>query len=186
MKVFVISLERAKRRRKYLEEHLNALGMEYELVDAVDGRMLTQDEIEKHCDMEAVRKSPQWLNSGAIGCALSHYEAYRRIVEQNIDCALILEDDVLLPQNILMILDEVEKRIKDKEVILLYYASHRKCFFSTVGQEKIIDGALCYPMDIAQPITTAAYVIKNQAAKNLKGLIKPIRVFSNPVIIGLL
>ena len=35
-------------------------------------------------------------NSGAVGCFLSHYKAWNKIIESNLDLALILEDDIVI------------------------------------------------------------------------------------------
>ena len=37
--IYVISLKRAKERRIYIKKHLDALNLEYIIVDAVDGKL---------------------------------------------------------------------------------------------------------------------------------------------------
>ncbi|HTB32181.1 MAG TPA: glycosyltransferase family 25 protein, partial [Bacteroidia bacterium] len=128
-------------------------------------------------DMEEVNKLRWWLTNGAIGCALSHYKAYEYIIENNLKYAFILEDDAVMPENTGQILQEIENKILDNEIILLYYASFSPCKLSTVGKVNLTKKeSLVYPIDITQTITATAYIITNKAAKNMLDMIKPIRV----------
>lgn len=86
--VFVISLARATDRRADIAGRLNAAGINYELVDAVDGATL---------DLDALgdRIVNRQLTPGQIACFLSHCNLWRRMVDERIPCALILEDDAV-------------------------------------------------------------------------------------------
>lgn len=88
--IFVISLASARLRRERICRHLNDLGLDYELIDAVDGRSLSADELAATV-VPACRCSP-----GEIGCYMSHLRAYRRICETGAHAGLILEDDARL------------------------------------------------------------------------------------------
>jgi glycosyl transferase family 25 len=88
--VFIISLTRATDRRESIGAHLKKLGVEFEFVDAVEGKAMPATEIQRLL-APGVSLSP-----GQVGCYLSHLEAYRRIVERQIPVALILEDDARL------------------------------------------------------------------------------------------
>ncbi|PPS58612.1 hypothetical protein CRX72_19935 [Pantoea sp. BRM17] len=65
---------------------LDALNLDYEFVEAVDGTLMTADE-------RAAASAP--INyaflPGEIGCALSHQKIYQKIVDSNIEAAMILE-----------------------------------------------------------------------------------------------
>lgn len=73
-----------------MEKHLSELGLEFEMLDAVDGNSLSEQEI-KNLLAPGANYIP-----GVVGCYLSHINAYQRIIDQNIDMALILEDDARL------------------------------------------------------------------------------------------
>src|SRR5437868_5078928 len=96
--IFVISLAAAPLRRQRICEHLESLGLTYSLVDAVDGRSLTPVEL-KAVDGTGGRSPP-----GQIGCYLSHFAVYRRIVEEGLSISLILEDDARLSPRIVPLL----------------------------------------------------------------------------------
>jgi len=96
--VFVISLVRDADRRATISAHLNKFGVEFEFVDAVEGKALPAGEIE---GMLAPGAS---MTPGQVGCYLSHLETYRRIVERKIPVSLILEDDARLSVSALKLL----------------------------------------------------------------------------------
>lgn len=88
--IFVISLARAPDRRNAISEHLCDLGLKFEIVDAVDGATLS--------DTQCASLLANGINyvRGVIGCYLSHINLYEKIIQENIDVALILEDDARL------------------------------------------------------------------------------------------
>ena len=43
--MFIIHLKRAKKRRAYVDEIISKLNIETEIIDAVDGRLLTENKI---------------------------------------------------------------------------------------------------------------------------------------------
>jgi GR25 family glycosyltransferase involved in LPS biosynthesis len=87
--VFVISLARSPDRRVAIRAHLDRLGVDYEIIDAIDGKSL--DPIVFHRLTEG-----RTIHAGAVGCYLSHINVYKKVVEKNMGVALILEDDAVL------------------------------------------------------------------------------------------
>lgn len=87
--VFVISLATAIDRRACMRSHLDALGLQYEIIDAVRGDALSQPYRQ---EVNPARN----MSDGQIGCYLSHIHIYERLIEQQIPVALILEDDTVL------------------------------------------------------------------------------------------
>jgi glycosyl transferase family 25 len=176
MKTYVITLERSIERYRYIKKHVIERLLDYEIIPAVDGSKLKEDDLIKLTDYEKVKRLRWWLTDGAIGCALSHLNAYQAFLNTNDNAAFIIEDDVNLPADINNLLFEIEKVVRPDEIILLYYTSFKPTKFSTVGSVKLSKGGLYYPMDIGEPISAAAYTIGKEAALNLKNKILPIRV----------
>lgn len=84
--VFAISLARATERRRGLERHLRRLSVSFECVDAVDGQRLALPDL--------ARVAPDCgIPRGQVGCCLSHFGIYERIVAERIPVACIMEDD---------------------------------------------------------------------------------------------
>ncbi len=96
--VFVINLKRSAHRRARMEKQLKACNVRYEFIEAVDGNQLSAGEIaEAQARGSGImekfpRRNP--LLPGEIGCALSHLQVYEKIVAEDRDYALILEDDL--------------------------------------------------------------------------------------------
>ncbi len=100
--IFVINMPRDVERRRHITGLLDGLGLAAEFVTAVDGRLLTAADRAAYDRDRALRIYGVEMKDSEIGCFLSHYRIYQRMVADSIDMALILEDDVsiesVLPQ----------------------------------------------------------------------------------------
>lgn len=177
MKTFIISLERAKERRSYIIQHISQFNLDYQLIDAIDGDTLTQQDIEINCDIQKVNQLRWWLSNSAIGCALSHYNAYKEYLKTGDKAGFIVEDDVMLPLGINKILDDVEAAINENEIILLHYSSAQPIEISIQARHELSSGTLMYPLNFFG--SAAAYVIGWKAAQSLIKDIRPISVTSD-------
>jgi GR25 family glycosyltransferase involved in LPS biosynthesis len=93
-KAFILHLERARQRRAQAELLRASVRMPAEILPAVDGTSLSEAEIDK----AYVRQlhAPRFyfgLNRAEIGAFLSHRAAWRRIVDDGLDYAVVFEDD---------------------------------------------------------------------------------------------
>lgn len=113
MHIFVINLEKDITRREFISGQLEKLGLLYEIVPAVYGKMLSTEERARHYnERKAKRHQSRILASAEIGCALSHLKVYRFMIERGIEYALVLEDDVSLPSNLNEFLDDCAKLLR--------------------------------------------------------------------------
>jgi glycosyl transferase, family 25 len=96
IKCFIIHLQRANKRKKFVKEIINNVPIISEIINAVDGNSLSEKKINSILSNKKIYnpKYPFKLNPGEIGCFLSHREAWRRIVDQKLEAGLIIEDDV--------------------------------------------------------------------------------------------
>lgn len=109
MKVFVINLQSSTERRATIEEQLKKTGLDWEIFPAFDGRNLTENEREDIYDEKRAKKiTGRILSNGEIGCAMSHRNIYRKMVEDNIKKAVILEDDIILAPDFKKVAEELE------------------------------------------------------------------------------
>lgn len=74
--------------------------------EAVDGRIMTANEIASHFDAARAEIAYGPMARAEIGTTLSHLGIYRQMIAQNIPCAVILEDDVLLAEDFSDLLDD--------------------------------------------------------------------------------
>ena len=95
--IFCISLARDVGRRSRMISRLDEIGVNYEIINAVDGRELDLSTLGNQLRQDiAYRKYKRHLTAGEIGCYLSHLNLLERIVAENIPAAIVIEDDALL------------------------------------------------------------------------------------------
>jgi len=99
-KVFVINLARSPNRLASVSARLIAMDVPFERIEAVDGNTLSDNIIEQVSPARIVRKTYyRALSKGEIACSLSHRKAWKKIVDDGLDFAIVLEDDVILLDN---------------------------------------------------------------------------------------
>ncbi|EKT57307.1 glycosyltransferase family 25 protein [Providencia sneebia] len=163
MNTFIINLSERNDRKKFMLDQLNNLKLDYQFIEAIDGRKLSGDEINK----VALNFKDSYLTKGEIGCALSHLKVYKKIIDEKIDIALILEDDAILPSNIETIINEI-KAIDNNQKPNIYLLSNAKKF---IKNEKLSNNIY----RIKDASAAHAYIINAKAAKNLISKLYPIR-----------
>lgn len=75
-----------------METQMINQGMDYEIINAVDGSSYEKSKVSWLCD--------KFCTNTMIGCMLSHIKCWEYIVEKDLDYALILEDDVKLQDDV--------------------------------------------------------------------------------------
>lgn len=99
-KIYVINLARSADRWGKISNQLSSMGLEYERIEAVEGRHLSESEIKNYFDGKKFELvSSHELVAGEVGCALSHINIWQKIVNENQTGAIILEDDVVLKES---------------------------------------------------------------------------------------
>jgi glycosyl transferase family 25 len=102
-------MEKEIKRRISIVEQFRRFNLEFEFVAGVDGHSLSQDALRRdYHPQKALRTQCRELVPSEIGCALSHLAVYRRMVRHCIPMALVLEDDVVLPDELPMVLSAIE------------------------------------------------------------------------------
>jgi glycosyl transferase family 25 len=78
----------------------------------VYAKEMTEDEIAQVYDDIKSRKEREGkpLNRGEIGCALSHFKVYQKIIDENLPYALIFEDDACIDKSFLKIYHKLSKK----------------------------------------------------------------------------
>lgn len=115
---------------------MNKYGLEYEFFDAVDGNLLTYDYVSKCRARSDGWYHQDWgkahsMKPGEIGVALSHLGIYKKIIEEQIEWAVILEDDVVFDQRLKNILKHqkgIDRLMKKFDLVLLGYCGNDNNF----------------------------------------------------------
>lgn len=161
IKIFLISHPNFGERYRYIVRHVSEVSkLPWEVV-GVDGRELARE------PEFSARVAGSNLSPGAIGCALAHRRAYERMQETGLSAAMVVEDDVQLPENIDQIARELANRIRPGEVIQLHNPMIGKSRFSRRNADQVLGMRLIYPMSPRSIRSASAYIITLQAAKRI-------------------
>lgn len=189
--IFVVNLKRSPERRQRIEKEMSNnhffKGINFDFIEAVDGQTIT---LENEPLLKEVKIVEKWkepymgrhITKGEVGCALSHYKIWKKMVDESIDNVLVLEDDIEFLEvkcnsdnldNLTIIddnkkyyytslLDSVEKEIKENNLSYdLFYLGRRVLSSST---EEKVSQHICKPK---YSYCTHSYVITLQGAKKL-------------------
>lgn len=97
--IFCINLERSKERLKKIKEKARNENININFYKAVDGNKLKNTDIKKLCTDNYYKEIMRNSKYGNIGCYLSHLNLWKKINNENIDYALIIEDDIVFCKN---------------------------------------------------------------------------------------
>tara|TARA_B100001057_G_scaffold23353_3_gene21614 strand:- start:3688 stop:6402 length:2715 start_codon:yes stop_codon:yes gene_type:complete len=159
MKIFVINLSSATEKRETMKNTLDQYTKEYIFFEAIDGKNVKDTEYTINLD---------WFNPcgnnhttcGEIGCALSHYSIWKMMIDENIEQALILEDDIVINNpDFISIIEKIPINMYD-----LIYVGRKKT--TDIKEEQAIDihSSLVKP---TFSYWTCAYVLTLSGAKKL-------------------
>lgn len=168
MKIFIVNLKKSVERRLKMEAQLNALGLSAEFIDAVDGRLMSEDE--KRSVTADVNYA---FLPGEIGCALSHQKIYKKMIDENIDNALILEDDVVLNEEFKNVMEQITVPDVRPSVILL---SRSNKFFKKPLKKLTRKHSLHKTLHAT---TAHSYIINKSAANSLLNGLSPVWIVAD-------
>ena len=172
-KFFVINLDSKPDRLEDVSKQLHQYGIEFERFSAVMGSELDQSTIEEFYDAKGnARKYYKEMSVGEIGCYLSHIQLWKRIIEENLDFAVILEDDLTVKPEIASLINAIA-RLKNWDYIKLAGPKGKK-----VIDKQPIDNTFSLAYYNKTPIGTAAQAVSKQGAQRL---LKTTQPFIRPV-----
>lgn len=166
IRTYVINLPQAQERRESILKETGRIAcLDVEMVNAVYGKELTKEEIDRLFDTRSYSKRyRRSVLPGEIGCTLSHQECYKRLLDSVNNFALILEDDACFVQGAFSenFSESVTGFMQNTEpLILLLHAD-----FEYVGKGKKI--CECYDLyKIRNALYATAYLINRSAAQLL-------------------
>ncbi|RYU67848.1 glycosyltransferase family 25 protein [Aliivibrio finisterrensis] len=156
--IYVISLKTATDRRESIQQQFDAIDMDFEFFDAIDGRKGEHSLFEKYNRKKRLRYKGCELTKGELGCFASHYLLWEKCVQLN-QSIVVIEDDAQLEPNFK---DDIEKilNIKKHEYLRLFVNGRYRPFNNLEYH---------HGFDIVQykrgPGATRAYLLYPQAAR---------------------
>ena len=147
--VFIISLLASEKRRNSCIEHCHSINLDpiwfkavngYEILENIkkekDERFPPQDNEFKLLSSVTLRLAlgqkvtvNDQLTAGELGCALSHLRIYKKMIDEKIETALILEDDCELLPAFKDILPEILIHVKKWDIVQILHNSGIRDFF---------------------------------------------------------
>lgn len=115
--IYVINLPRSQDRAKNMRQRLEALGLCFRFIEAVDGQKLSSEERQRYDPRPRRSIGAADLLDTEIACVLSHRKAWQTLLDEGAPFALILEDDVLLSQDTPRILAELSSIMQQTELL---------------------------------------------------------------------
>jgi glycosyl transferase family 25 len=119
MQILIINLANATARRKFQEDQLLNLGLDFEILNAVSTDDIS-DKIYKYHYFDWQRP----LRNVEVACYYSHRSAWQEIIDNN-KPALILEDDALLSKHSSDVLESLEE-FTDADFVQLEIRNRKK------------------------------------------------------------
>ena len=173
--VFVINLDKSPERMATISKRLDKLDIPFERISGVYGADLSEEEIAKYyCTKLNKKNYRRPLGLGEIGCYISHIKSWQTIVDRQLHCALILEDDIVIEDGLAELASELGKSSDTFDIVK---------FFNKKTNPKIVDSVdftskykLCRFKKI--PIGNYAQLISLSGAKKL---LKAYEKFGRPV-----
>ncbi len=171
--IFVINMARETERMKSVATELERAGLTFERFEAIDGRKVSAEErLNIYSDRWYRMMHGCSIPPGEFGCVLSHRAIYQRMIDENISCALILEDDVIFQPDLAKRLVEIENTTQDFDMMQL---------FSFRRPDRFVRKSQSSELEIRKfknlHASTAAYMMRLTGAKKLMRISK---VRTNP------
>ena len=147
-KIFVINLNESTERLERLKSEFERIGLDFERIPAVDGRKLSENQILEHYSSKLNRKKyfvP--LSKPEIGLYMSHLKACEKIISENLDFGIILEDDIVLKEGF-QIVPQVLSSLK-----------HRWNYIKLIspGKKKKIKARIQIPVELPAKLSIPKY-----------------------------
>lgn len=174
-KAFIIHLERAQSRWAAVKTLRETLPVESEILPAVDGQSLSPEAVE--AAYTRARFSPLYpfaLGLPEIGAFLSHRQAWRRIVAENLDFAFVFEDDAAINPVLFASLVEFAAAERLRWDYALIPAAGREPLGAVIAR----DGVHSLLRPRAPPLRAIGQLVSRTAAERLLAITAP---FDRPV-----
>ncbi|WP_417441793.1 glycosyltransferase family 25 protein [Idiomarina sp.] len=181
--IFLINLDRSTERLQRASDQIEKTGFTFERVAAVDGATLTDDKIAEVFDAKTAKRRFQYnLTAGEIGCYLSHIKCWEKIIEDDLDYAVILEDDLLLDRQFASVISTIPQLKSDWHYLKLscpFKPRPYKATETVMGDDNLDVSLVNYKKS---PTGTVAQVVSREGAKRLLAKKPP---FFRPIDIDL-
>jgi glycosyl transferase family 25 len=115
IKILIISLKKDIERREKLLQILKGYEQYYVFIDAVLGKELDYQYLQSLPIHQVEKRKKRLVIPSEIGCTLSHLKAFKYIIDNKLEAACILEDDVILGPRFIQFIESINT--EDQKII---------------------------------------------------------------------
>ena len=176
----MINLEKNHDRMLIMHAQLKRLGIEYDRVDALYGKDMDSESKRRavsafrwHCGIGRSARDAE------IGCALSHYKIYQRMIDEDIGVACIMEDDVVLGDDANRVLRELQGLLDVQQPIVYLLSDHSRdgqMGIMKLAELNMVSGSPVSLIKSKHDWGTECYCITKIAARNILRWNFPLKV----------
>lgn len=163
MRLVIVSLPSATKRRALMEEEFSRLQMPFQFYDAFDGATLS-DEQKSVVDYSAMRRNARYYPlPGSIANWLTQMAIFKEFADSGDPVLAIFEDDVRLDDGIKHVLSALSDDMRGFDIIKLSWYKRQRKF------HKFVDISPSHSVGIIDGYDNGsdAYVIRQSAARHL-------------------
>lgn len=168
IQIFIINLKKDSKKKEHMQKHCEKNYLNPIFIEAIYGNDLNKNTISQVYSKDlALKYTGRELTKGEIGTALSHLGIYRQMIDQKIQTALILEDDVDFEINNQDLIGIIEKLPRDWECVMLGHHTKRSRDIDTLASfwnKKQIDENLQCVRFAEQPWGGYGYILNQDGA----------------------
>ncbi len=177
MITYLINLKRAKDRLESVSEYFKNADIEFNLLEAVDGKQLSLP-LSNFNETKYKLMHGKKPNLGEIGCYLSHLKALELFIKTDEHHALICEDDIEFLPNLRKIIDNALSSKINFDLLRLSGGSDKKRERGSPIKLKRIEGEYHLALNFTFKPGTGCYVINKKGAK---AILKKLHKISLPI-----
>lgn len=169
--IFIVSLPQSNRRYD-INKKLSKYSFQYE--DAIYGKILGEQYLQELNNHQWIKNNYRRdLTFGEVGCALSHRNIYKKIIDQNIPWAIIFEDDISIKHPFYDVLLNNIDKFNPNDLYILGAQEGLACNDYVILSNKNsinLNGFIKFNKTIDSEryiYRTAAYLISKKVAENI-------------------
>lgn len=168
---YIINLDRSPERLKFVKENVERLNIPFERIPAVDGNLLSQEEIQQKVS-NALKGFDRRNKVGIFGCYLSHVKTWEIFLKSDAEFAIIFEDDVNFNPKVLK--ETIDELIINKDLWDINTFDIRGN--GTPVRIKKFSNGQTLVVYLTKVLNTGSYIINRKAATKLLEKALPIKM----------
>ncbi|WP_025899101.1 glycosyltransferase family 25 protein [Sneathiella glossodoripedis] len=164
-KIYVINRQQDTERRERVTSELRSLGLDCEIVRAIDGYAIDAHKAPEYDAKKRLRYFGRHMTEGEIGCLMSHRKVYKTMLDQSVSHALVLEDDVHFESDLPQTLEQLINNADNWDIVrFINKLKVLKSWHTTFDR---LENKYALELLQAAPGAAYAYMINEKAAKRI-------------------